>query len=339
MRVGLTYDLRDDYLAQGMTEEETAEFDSVATIEAIETALQSRGYVVDRIGNLHDLMVRLIAGQTWDFVFNIAEGVHGIGRESQVPAVLDACAIPYTFSDPLTMSVTLDKAVAKRIVRDHDIPTAPFALVRQPSDIAKVEISFPAFAKPVGEGTGKGIGTASRIVDRSELTAVSRHLLTTYAQSVIVESYLPGREFTVGVLGTGEDATIMGVIEVVPRDLMSVWTYGFENKEHYEDRVDYRLVDDDEARLAAATALRAWNALNCRDGGRVDLRSDANGVPNFIEVNPLAGLHPVRSDLVILARRIGMSYEDLIGRIVDSCLKRITVFSPPRKACGRKVAA
>lgn len=338
MRIGMTYDLRDDYLAQGMGEEETAEFDSKVTIDAVEAALRGLGFEVDRIGNLGALLRRLVAGHRWDLVFNIAEGVHGIGREAQVPAVLDAYRIPYTFSDPLTLALTLDKGMAKHVVRDRGVPTAPFAVVREPADIADVDVGFPAFAKPIGEGTGKGIGAVSRVANRGQLETACRHLLDSFAQPVIVETFLPGREFTVGVVGTGRTAAPIAVMEVLPRAEAATWSYGFEDKENYEERVDYAIVDDAEARTAAEVAVAAWRALNCRDGGRVDLRSDANGVPNFMEVNPLAGIHPVRSDLVILSRQVGIDYDTLIGRIVAAALDRLGMARPDRAARRDAVA-
>ncbi|MEK7244000.1 MAG: D-alanine--D-alanine ligase, partial [Thermodesulfobacteriota bacterium] len=156
MKIGITYDLRDDYIAEGYTEEETAEFDHPRTIDAIEEALRDLGYETDRIGHLRALTRRLVAGDRWDLVFNIAEGLRGFGREAQVPALLDAWEIPYTFSDPLVLSLTLHKGLTKRVIRDFGIPTPDFAVVETPEEIAAMALPFPLFAKPVAEGTGKG---------------------------------------------------------------------------------------------------------------------------------------------------------------------------------------
>ena len=156
MRIGITYDLRDDYLAMGYGLEETAEFDRADTIEAIEGALRQLRHRPERIGNIRELARRLVAGERWDLVFNIAEGVKGMGREAQVPALLEAYEIPYTFSDTLVNALTLHKGMAKRVVRDAGVPTAPFAIVEEPADIRDVGLPFPLFAKPAGEGTGKG---------------------------------------------------------------------------------------------------------------------------------------------------------------------------------------
>lgn len=323
MRVGLTYDLREQYLAEGYGLEETAEFDRPDTIDAIERAIRRLGFATDRIGHVRQLAARLVAGDRWDLVFNIAEGLEGIGREAQVPALLDAWRIPYVFSDPLVMALTLHKGVAKRVVRDQGVPTAPFAVVEQPADIASVDLPFPLFAKPVAEGTGKGITPASKITSVTGLRKVCRQLLQQFRQPVLVETFLPGREFTVGITGTGARARHVGVMEVVLTEKAEADVYSYVNKEECESRVVYRLMDDSEARAAADVALAAWRALGCCDGGRVDIRSDAAGRPHFLEVNPLAGLHPEHSDLPIMCGLAGLSYDDLIGRIIESALARI----------------
>ncbi len=323
MRVGLTYDLRETYLAEGYGLEETAEFDRPDTIDAIEAALRKQGFETDRIGHVRQLAARLVGGERWDFVFNIAEGLDGIGREAQVPALLDAWRIPYVFSDPLVMTLTLHKGMAKRVVRDQGVPTAPFAVIETPSDLATVDLPFPLFAKPVAEGTGKGVTPASKASSAAGLRKVTRQLLQQFRQPVLVETFLPGREFTIGITGTGARARAVAVMEVVLTENAEAEVYSYVNKEECDDRVVYRLVDDAEAREAAEVALAAWRALGCRDGGRIDVRSDAAGRPHFLEVNPLAGLHPEHSDLPIMCRLAGISFDDLIGRIVESALQRI----------------
>ncbi len=330
MRVGITYDLREDYLAEGYDEEQTAEFDSPQTIAAIVTALESHGCSTTRIGNVRELAARLVAGERWDLVFNICEGIHGAGREAQVPALLEAYAVPYVFSDPLTMALTLDKAMAKRVVRDCGLPTAAFALVTRAEEIGRVALPFPVFAKPLAEGTGKGISAESHIPSPAILEKVCLQLLARHRQPVLVERYLGGREFTVGVVGTGPEARAVAVMEISLLHNAESFGYSYGNKEHYEDRVSYHLADDAESRQAAETALASWRALNCRDGGRVDLRSDEHGRPHFLEVNPLAGLHPVRSDLVILSRLAGLDFTGLLGEILASACKRYSLAMPRR---------
>jgi D-alanine-D-alanine ligase len=322
LKIGITYDLRDDYLKEGYGLEETAEFDLLDTIEAIEKVILDNGFQVDRIGNIKALTRRLAAGNRWDLVFNIAEGMYGFGREAQIPALLDAYDIPYTFADPLGHALSLHKGMTKHVLRDLGIPTPDFAVVSNQKDIGKVNLPYPLFAKPVAEGTGKGITAASKITNSKNLQKACKHLLKTFKQPVLIETYLPGREFTVGIIGTGRDAKALGTLEVILRPNAEKNAYSYENKEHYEKLVEYVLVTDDEAQKAMEISLMAWRSLDLKDAGRIDLRSDAYGVPNFMEVNSLAGLNPIRSDLPILCSKTGMSYHKLITSIIQSALKR-----------------
>lgn len=326
MRIGLTYDLREEYLAAGYSEEATAEFDRPDTIEAIEGALRELGHQTDRIGHLKQLVNRLARGDRWDLVFNIAEGMFGPAREAQVPALLEGYEIPCTFADALLMAVCLNKDLTKTLVRAAGIPTPDSFLVHSAADIERVALPFPLFAKPVGEGTGKGVTPASKIADAASLKQTCRDLLARFGQPVLVETFLPGREFTVGLLGTGEKAEVLGTLEIILRPQAEADVYSYVNKEKCEDLVDYPLVrpaGDPQVAQAERIALAAWQALGCRDGGRIDLRCDASGQPNFIEVNPLAGLHPQHSDLPMLATAVGMPYVELIRRIVDSAAERV----------------
>lgn len=321
MNIGLTYDLRSDYLKEGYSLEETAEFDKESTIEGIEQAIIHAGYKTDRIGNSKNLTKRLLAGDRWDLVFNIAEGLYGDGRESLVPALLDAYKIPYTFSGPATLGVSLNKAFTKQIVRDCGVNTPPFFVVAQAKDIAKVNLQFPLFAKPISEGTGKGIDRMSKITSADQLEKVCSKLLQKFNQPVLIEEFLPGREFTVGVLGTGENAWVPGAMEIVYKKAQED-IYSYENKENYEDVVDYVAAEGELLEACKKVALDSWRALNCLDGGRVDVKIDRNGIMSFIEVNPLAGLNPVSSDLPILCRLNGVSYQDIINEILRSALQR-----------------
>ena len=326
MKIGMTYDLRADYLAAGYDELETAEFDREDTIDALEAAIRRLGYTTDRIGDARRLIERLTRGNRWDLVFNIAEGINGIGREAQVPAILDLYNIPYTFSDPLVMSLTLHKGLTKRVIRDARIPTSDFCVVEKESD--KIPVSFPPpfFIKPVAEGTGKGVSPQSILHHDRDLIPACGAMLRTYRQPVLVERYLSGREFTVGILGTGTDAEVLGTIEVILLAGAEKGVYSYVNKEKCEKLVQYRPVRSTEellVRKAEDIALDAWRVLGCRDAGRVDIRCDEFGRPFFLEVNPLAGLHPDHSDLPIICKGIPLAYEVLIERILASALKRI----------------
>jgi D-alanine-D-alanine ligase len=330
MKIGITYDLKDDYLALGYDKETCAEFDSIETIDAIDAFLKSRGAVTERIGNITALTKALAAGKRWDLVFNIAEGLYGPGREAAVPALLDACRIPYIFSDPLVLALTLDKALTKLVVRNAGVPTADFAIFDLHKS-ASPSLSFPLFVKPNAEGTGKGISAKSLVHNEKDLRAAVGDIHARFSQAALVEQYLPGREFTVGITGTGEAAKIVGVMEILLNEKADAAGYTYNNKQLYEERVSYRLVHDAEAKKAADVAISAWRVLKCRDGGRVDIRSDANAKPHFLEVNPLAGLHPVLGDLVILSKFAGLTYHDLLGRFLNSALSDTSRFPPDRK--------
>jgi len=321
MRIGLTYDLRDDYLKMGYSAEETAELDKLETIDGIDAALRELGFQTDRIGNARALVGRLANGDRWDLVFNIAEGLHGLAREAQVPAILDAFEQPYTFSDPYALTISLQKTVTKMLVRQAGVATPDFCEIRDPADLDRVTLPYPLFAKPAAEGSGKGISDLSRADTPEQLRKVVCELLETYRQPVLVETYLPGREFTVGVGGTGQSARVLGAMEVhfKRRDAA---IYSYQTKTDWEDLCEYTPVSGDEAEPLAALTLAAWRALGCRDGGRIDVRLAADGQPHFIEVNPLPGLNSYYSDLPMLCRMNGISYTALIEIIVQSATDR-----------------
>ncbi|HUK14285.1 MAG TPA: hypothetical protein VLW17_13385 [Thermoanaerobaculaceae bacterium] len=326
LRIGLVYDLKDDYLRAGFSPEAVMEFDSEDTVAGIEGALAELGHRSERVGRARELARRLVAGERWDLVLNFAEGVWGRSREAQAPALCELFDQPYTFADPLTCAVTLDKAVAKRIVRDHGIATAPFAVVASEAEARAVELPAPLFAKPVAEGSSKGVTGRSLVRDRSELPAVCAEMLARFGQPVLVETFLPGREATVGIVGHGAGARVVGVMEVAFTGKAEVTAYTALNKDEYLERVSYRLISGESfAECSRALALGVFHALGCRDAARVDVRCDAAGVPHFLEVNPLPGINLVRSDLPIMARLAGMSYPELIGAIVDSARARYGV--------------
>jgi len=323
MTVGMTYDLRDTWLAEGYSEVETAEFDRAETIDSIEQALVQLGYAVDRIGNLKQLAARLVAGDRWDLVFNICEGMHGIGREAQVPALLDAYQVPYVFSDALVCALTLHKGMTKDVVRAAGVATPDHVVVHQLSDLKKISLPYPLFAKPLAEGTSKGVDGNSKITNPRQLRKVCMQLLEQFRQPVLVERFLPGREFTVGILGTGAAAKALATMEIHLLAKADNAAYTYRHKEDWEKLVRYDLLPTGSLRDAVETlALDAWRALGCRDGGRIDVRMDENGQPGFIEVNPLAGLHPVISDLPMMATKAGIPYLELIENIMNSAVQR-----------------
>lgn len=342
MHIGITYDLRSEYLAAGYGEEETAEFDQLGTIDAIDGALCELGHSTDRIGHARALVERLAAGDRWDLVFNICEGLHGIGREAQVPAILEVYGIPYTFADPATLCVCLDKALTKTVLRAAGVPTPDWLVVRELADVGKCRVPFPVIAKPLAEGTGKGIDAASKVHDSTALLPVCERLLGRYRQPVLVEKFLPGREFTVGLAGSGDFAEAVGSLEIILLGHAESHVYSYLNKENSEELVDCRPVtaaNDVLVAEAEAIALAAWQAIGGRDAGRIDLRCDADGKPQVMEINPLAGLHPTHSDLPMLWQATGRSYTSLIQRIVDEAASRGSQTAYPTPATSRKLPA
>ncbi len=322
MKVGLTYDLRSDYLKEGYTLEETAEFDKEDTIDGIENALIENGYKTHRIGNARHLIKALMTGEKWDIVLNICEGMYGDSRESLVPALLDAYKIPFVFSGAVTLGISLNKAFAKRIIRDAGILTPDFCVVAVIDDIENCHLPYPLFAKPVAEGTGKGIEGKSIIKNKKELTETCKELLSKYKQPAIVEEFLPGREFTIGVVGNGSSARVVGGMEIIYTQQAGN-IYSYFNKENYKDLISYVAVEGNLLEECADVTLKVWKALEACDGGRVDLRMDKAGRINFLEINPLAGLNPIHSDLPILARFNGISYTELMGEIMKAAITRI----------------
>jgi D-alanine-D-alanine ligase len=283
MKIGLTFDLRSWYIDRGYSLEETAEFDKQETVDALENSLKTMGYETESIGNVFQLIEALAAGKRWDMVFNIAEGLYGDGRESVVPAILDQYKIPYVFSGPVIMGISLNKHLTKLVVAAAGVPVSPGCLI-------------------------------------TELIGLVEWILKEFKQPALVEEYLPGREFTVGVVGTGDESAIVGGMEIFCADNLP---YSVEVKENYQNYCKYAPLDSDIEDECKSVALRAWKALDAADAGRIDLKADKNGRICFIEANPLAGLNPVHSDLPILARMYGIEYQILMEMIMKAAIKRV----------------
>jgi len=325
IKVGLTFDLKEDYLQLGYTHDEVAEFDTPETIDALEQALNSLGFEVIRIGNIFKLVNYLNDQSRCDLIFNICEGMFGIAREAQVPCLLDAYRIPYVFSEPDILNLTLDKGLTKLVLKQAGIPTSEFSIISHITDLHNIRMPFPLFVKPVAEGTSKGIDGFSFVNDQIQLEKSVNYLLTTYHQSVLVESFLPGREFTVGIVGSGENTKALGTLEIILNEHTPHPFYSFTIKKEWEKYASYHLATDEVALKCAEIAVDVWKIIKGKDGGRIDFRLDAQGKPNLIEINPLAGLNPIWSDLPILARLSGMTYIQLISAIMDSALKRTSL--------------
>ncbi len=326
MKIGFTYDLRSKHQPdENSPADYYGEYESDETVASITEALKTLGHEVIQIGSIKSLLQFLAEGKRVDLVFNMAEGRYGRARESQVPSILEAYQIPYTFSDPLSLAICLDKGLTKDVLKTAQIPT-PKHLVVQPNtaiDLDKVaRIGYPIFLKPLYEGTSKGIDENALVRTEEYLITRINWLWETYQQPVLLEKYLPGREFTVGLLGAGEEARVLGVMEIFLGDEKEI--YGFAEKEDCEHLVSYRfdiappLLDE-----LSEMGLTSWHALECRDGGRVDIRLDENGHPQVIEANTLPGLHPTHSDLPMIATAVGMRYVELLDEILAHAMKRM----------------
>jgi D-alanine-D-alanine ligase len=320
MKIGLTFDLRSWYIDRGYSMDETAEFDKQETIDALEGALKIMGHDTEPIGNTFQLIEALASGRRWDMVFNIAEGLYGDGRESVVPAILDQYKIPYVFSGPVIMGLSLNKHLAKLVVAAAGVPVSPGFLITELKDLEKCNLQYPLFVKPVSEGTGKGITEKSLVNSHEELISMISWILKEFQQPALVEEYLPGREFTVGIVGYGDDTVAIGGMEVICSDNLP---YSVEVKENYQNYCKYKPLGDDIIDECKSVAVNAWKALDAVDAGRVDLKADRNGKICFIEANPLAGLNPVHSDLPILSRMYGIEYQTLIEMIMKAAIRRI----------------
>ena len=320
MKVGLTYDLRSWYTDRGYSMDETAEFDKQETVDAIDNSLKQMGHETEPIGNVFQLIEAIAVGKRWDIVFNIAEGLYGDGRESVVPAILDQYKIHYVFSGPVIMGLSLNKHLAKLVVAAAGVPVSPGCLISELKDLNKCDLKYPLFVKPVSEGTGKGITEKSLVNSTAELVKMVEWILMEFRQPALVEEYLPGREFTVGVVGYKEDATAIGGMEVMTANNLP---YSVEVKENYQNYCKYKPLDADIVEECKTVALSAWKALDAVDAGRVDLKADRNGKICFIEANPLAGLNPIHSDLPILSRMYGIEYQTLMEMIMKSAIKRM----------------
>jgi D-alanine-D-alanine ligase len=325
LRVGFTYNVKRVKPTVDASEDSEAEYDSPATLQAIREAIASWGHEVIDLEASAELPT-VLASTPLDIVFNIAEGFKGRNRESQVPAMLELLDIPYTGSDPATLSIALDKALAKKIVRQAGIHTPNFQLmVTGKERLNKEFTSFPLIVKPVAEGSSKGVVSKSVCHSEAELREVVKEIASKYQQPALVEEYIGGREFTVGLLGERRPR-VLPPMEIVFLDKEEKTPiYSFQHKLDWTDRIRY----DAPAKLEPAlleklrTAARgSFMALGCRDVARIDFRMDDKGRIYFIECNPLPGLTPGWSDLVLIAAGAGMDYRGLIGEIMAPAIRR-----------------
>lgn len=337
MRIGLAYNQRPDQINthQSSTADAYAEWDDPATIAAVDDALRAFGDVI-LLEATGDFPARLADARV-DLLFNMAEGSSGPHREAQVPAVAEFLGVQYTASGPLTLALALHKALAKDVLRQRGVPTPPYRLIESVEALDAIDHArYPVFLKPVWEGSSKGISAASYAETPDAARRCARALLETYQQPVLAEAYLAGDEFTVAVLGNGSDAwclpTIRYRFDDLPPDTLPVMGYEakwiWDRPEHPLDVLECpAAIDGQLNRWLQETALAAYHALGCRDWGRVDLRLDALGVPNVLEVNPLPGVIPDPAENSCFPRAAaaaGLSYAELIQSVVRIAWRRLS---------------
>lgn len=349
MKIGLTFNVRngtDDDPLRGRApaaaeagprggvlfprDDEEEEYDSPETILALKETLESFGHDVELLGDGEPLLKRLLAGPKPDFVFNIAEG-RGVGRsrEARVPAVLEMLGIPYSGSDPLTLAVTLDKDCAKRLVQAAGVPVPAWVTLADgellPSAEGLRDLPWPRIVKPAFEGSSKGVRSVSVVHTPEQQDAVVREMQSQYRQPLLVEEFIDGAELTVGIVGN-RPPEVLGIMKIVPtQETNAPFVYGLEVKRDWKRRVRYECparLTFEENQAVLRAALWAWRALGCRDVSRIDFRL-REGVPYFLEVNPLPGLSPTTGDLVLLSAQQGLSYPDLVRKILQSSLARL----------------
>ncbi len=327
MKIGLSYDLKQKLLGQNEPEDAYEEYDSPETVMAITAALEAQSHSVVRLGGGREFLVNILQNDV-DLVFNIAEGLGNYrSREAQVPSVLEMLGIPYSGSDPQCLAICLDKPLPNKMVASAGVAIPKCQVITNRGQLRRMnwsEFPFPAFVKPVHEGSSKGVRLGSRVENPEQIAEQVEKLLECYQQPVMVEEFIAGDEVTVGVVGNSPPR-ILGIMRILPKRKGAYFVYSLEVKRDWEEMVDYECPARLEAEVLQSimnSSLKAFEVLGCRDFARLDFRVSSEGMPYFLEINPLPGLNPKSSDLVIMARKMGWTYEALISALLDAALER-----------------
>ena len=328
MKIGLSYDIKPQVpQTEGLPADEFEEYDSPETIDAIVAVINSAGHQTIKLGGGSDFL-NCVMCEKPDLVFNIAEGLGNYrSREAQVPSVLEMLGIPYSGSDPLTLSLCLEKSLTKQLVAAVGVDTPEWCIINTIEELESCDwgnFPFPVFIKPVHEGSSKGIRNASRADDVPTLKKIVAQQLCLYAQPVMVERFIPGDEVTVGLLGN-DPARVVGIMRVLPRHAGVDFVYSLEIKRNWQEMVQYEcpaVLDAAVLQKIEKSCLLAFKTLGIRDMARMDFRVAGDGTPYFLEVNPLPGLNPMSGDLIIMTQALGWSYEKLINGILNAAIRR-----------------
>jgi len=322
--VGLTYDLKTDYeFKEGDPPDANAEFDHPSTIDVIADAIKSQGFKVKKIGNAANLLEKMNHLDV-DIVFNISEGISGRNRESQVPILLEMAGVPFVGADAMTLSLTLDKIMAKKIFIAENIPTPKFLEIKNTASLTDTDhLKFPLIVKPRFEGSSKGLSEDSRVENTEELKKQAEYIINTYKQPALIEEFISGQEFTVAVVGN-DPAEALPVVQIKIDGKLKLNDKFYTFARITSDRLEYTCparIDASLNKKILDLALKTYNAVECRDFGRVDFRVDNDGKPYVLEINPLPSLS-TEDVFMLLAKNIGITYEQMISKILTSALKR-----------------
>lgn len=328
MKIGLAYDLKEEVpLNKEQPDDALEEYDSLETVEAIASVLESLGHSVARLSGGRRFIDNVLQNSV-DFVFNIAEGRGSYrSREAQIPALLEMLDIPYSGSDPQCLALCLDKPLTKKIVQTAGIRTPRWQLITSKKELGELcrdSFPLPAFVKPAFEGSSKGIRLSGRVETNEQMERITGALLEQYHQPVMVEEFIPGDEVTVGMAGNFPPK-IIGMMRILPKKKGNYFIYSLEVKRDWQNQVDYECPAQLEARILQKIAdfsLKAFETLGCRDVARIDFKLDREGMPYFLEINPLPGLNPKSSDLPIMAAKMGWDYQKLVSSIFRAALER-----------------
>ena len=329
MRIALTYNLKKNDSTKPV--DYSSEFDSEETIEAIVSALSSRGHSVLRVEASHPDLFFTLKNSRADMVFNIAEGEKGKFRESEIPAILDFLNIPYTGSSTLPLALALNKSLTKKILRADNIPTPNFQLFTAVKQKLSSSLKFPLIVKPNFEGSAKGINRSNVVDNKENLYSKVEEMINTYQQEVLVEEFIDGRELTVGILENGT-CSVLPILEIDFTNCQKSgeFFYSWRMKEFQGDdkqgltptfHCPARL-DSETEKMVKDIALRTHRAVGCYDISRTDIRLSKDNIPYVLEINPLPGLNPKESNFPLMAYAAGMKYGDIIEAILMSAYKR-----------------
>lgn len=339
IKVGIVYNLKKGIKSD--VEDIEAEYDNISTVKAIQNAIEKNGFKTVLL-EADDKIIEKLKKAKVDIIFNIAEGTNGREREAQIPAIASMLSIPYSGSDETTLCIALDKALTKRILSTYHIKSPKSIVLSKTSKISVKGLKFPVIIKPNAEGSSKGISDISVVKSRSELIKLVNANFNAYGEDMLAEEYIDGREFTVGIIGNGNDTYVFPPMEIKfkkpTQDNFSV--YSFNVKKDYKKFIEYKCpsdIDKIAENKMIENARRIYFALGCRDFARIDFRTDKNNEPYFIEINPLPGLAPNYSDFPMIAEFCGVSYDTLVVKVLNSALKRYNISSEKINEDGDKL--